>query len=89
MAVLTLPALTVNAAEVEPWGTVTVAGTLAAKLLELERDKAAPPVPAVADRLTVPEAERPLTIELGLTDRPLRAAGGGLTVTPNVATVPE
>jgi hypothetical protein len=86
---VTLPAFTVNPAEVEPDGTVTVAGTLAAGALELESDTTSPPVPAGAVRLTVPAPVRPLIIELGLTDRLLRADGGGLTVIPNVAFTPE
>jgi hypothetical protein len=40
--------------EVEPWGTVTLAGTLAAAVLELESATVTPPVPAAAVRLTVP-----------------------------------
>ena len=86
---VTLPAVTVNAAEVEPCGTVTVAGTLAAVVLELESDTVTPPVPATAVRLTVPALESPLMIELGLTETLLKPAGAGLTVMPNVAFTPE
>jgi hypothetical protein len=51
---LTVPVVTVNVVEVEPWGTVTFAGTLAAAVLELESATVTPPVPAAAVRLTVP-----------------------------------
>ena len=86
---LTVPAVTVNVAEVEPAGTVTLAGTLAAVVLELESVTIAPPVPAAAVRLTVPVPVWPLTMLLGLTEILLRAPGSGLTVTPNVAFTPE
>jgi hypothetical protein len=79
----------VNVADVEPCATVTLEGTLAAVVLELESDTATPPVPAAAVRLTVPVPDWPLTIVLGLTETLLSAAGGGLTVTPNVTLAPE
>jgi hypothetical protein len=79
----------VNTVDVEPCGTVTVAGTLAAVVLELERDTATPPVPAASVRLTVPVPDRPLTIVLGLTETLLSATGGGLMVIPNVTLAPE
>jgi hypothetical protein len=79
----------VNVADVEPCATVTLEGTLAAVVLELEIDSATPPVPAAAVRLTVPVPDWPLTIVLGLTETLLSAAGGGLTVTPNVTLAPE
>jgi hypothetical protein len=86
---LTVPVLTVKVAEVEPCGTVTLEGALAAVVLELESDTATPPVPAASVRVTVPVPVCPLTIVLGLTKTPLRTAGGGLTVTPNVLVTPE
>ncbi len=86
---LTLPAVTMNEAELEPDGIVTVEGTLAAAVLELESATATPPVPAVEVRLTVPEPVCPLTMVLGLTEILLRAGGGGLTVTPKVVFTPE
>ena len=89
VAELTLPAFTVNVVEVEPAGTVTVAGTLAAGALELESDTVTPPVPAAAVRLTVPVPVKPLMIEVGLTETLLSAASGGLTVIPNVVFTPE
>ena len=76
--------LTVNVAEVEPAGTVTLEGTVAAAVLELDSDTVAPPVPAAAVRVTVPLPVWPLTIVLGLTETLLNAAGGGVMVTPNV-----
>ena len=84
-----MPVVTENVADVEPCGTVTLEGTLAAVVLELESDTATPPVPAAAVRLTVPVPDWPLTIVLGLTETLLSAAGGGVTVTPNVALTPE
>ena len=82
---LTVPAVTVNVAEVEPAGTVTLEGTLAAVALELESDTATPPVPAASVRATVPVPVWPLTIVLGLTEMLLSAAAGGLMVTLKVA----
>ena len=81
-----MPVVTVNGAEVEPCGMVTVEGTLAAAVLELESDTAAPPLPAGAVSVTVPVPVWPLTIALGLTDTLLKAAAAGLMVTPNVLT---
>ena len=80
-----MPALTVNVAVAEPWGIVTLEGTLAAVLLELESDTIAPPVPAAAVRVTVPVPVLPLTIVLGFTETLLNAAGTGVMVRPNVA----
>ena len=54
---VTLPAVTVNVAEVEPWGTVTDEGTRATEEFELESDTTAPPVPADDVRVTVPPAD--------------------------------
>jgi hypothetical protein len=84
-----VPAVTVNVTEVEPAGTVTLEGTLAAAVLELASDTTTPPVPAAVVRVTVPVPVRPLTIVLGLTETLLSAAGGGLIVTPNVLFTPE
>jgi hypothetical protein len=81
--------VTVNVADVEPAGTVTEDGTLAAVVLELESDTETPPLPAAAVKLTVPVPDWPLTIVLGLTEILLSAGGTGLTVTPNVTLVPE
>jgi hypothetical protein len=79
----------VKVADVEPCATVTLEGTLAVVVLELDSDTATPPVPAASVRLTVPVPDWPLTIVLGLTEMLLRAGAGGLTVTPNVAFTPE
>ena len=86
---LTVPAVTVNVADVDPAGTVTLAGTLAAVVLELESVTTTPPVPAAEVRLTVPVPVWLLTIVLGLTETLLSAAAGGLMVTPNVLFTPE
>jgi hypothetical protein len=79
----------VNVADVEPCATVTLEGTLAAVVLELESDTVTPPVPAAAVRLTVPVPVWPLTIVLGLTETLLSAADGGAIKTPNVLLTPE
>jgi hypothetical protein len=68
---------------------VTLEGTLAAAVLELERETVAPPLPAASVILTVPAPDSPLTIILGLTETLLRATGGGFTVTPKVLFTPE
>jgi len=88
-----LPAVTVNAADAEPCGIVTVAGTLAAAL-ELDSDMTAPG-PAGPVRLTVPAPDPPLTMMFGLTAIPLNTTfadvdgGSGLIVRLAVTLVPE
>ena len=89
VAVVTLPAVTENVADVEPCGTVTDEGTLAAAALELDSDTATPPLPAGEVSPTIPVPDRPLTIVLGLTDMLARLADGGFTVNPNVASTPR
>jgi hypothetical protein len=89
VGLVTLPAVTVNVVDMEPWGTVTFEGTVAAVALELESETTTPPVPAAEVRVTVPVPDCPLTMVLGLTEILLRAGGGGLTVTPKVAFTPE
>ncbi len=66
---VTLPAFTVKLAEVEPCGIVMEEGTVAALALELASETAAPPVPAGLVRVTVPVPDKPLTIEVGVTER--------------------
>jgi hypothetical protein len=87
VAVLTVPADTVNVAEVAPWAIVTLPGTLAA-VFELESDTTAPPEGAAAVSVTVPVPVCPLTIVLGLTATLLNAAAG-LMVTLAVVLAPE
>ncbi len=55
--VFTDPDVTVKVATVEPWGTVTDPGTLAADEFELESVTTAPPAGAGAVRLTDPPAD--------------------------------
>lgn len=86
---LTVPAVTVNIAEVAPCGMVTLAGTLAAAGLELDSDTTAPPVGAAAVSVAVPVPVCPLTIVLGLTDTLLSVAVDGVMVTVVVRVTPE
>lgn len=86
-----MPACTLNVAEVEPCGIITVEGTLATVGLELESETATPPIPAGALRLMVPLPDWSLRIKLGRTEmlvKALVAAGGGLMVTTNVLLIP-
>jgi hypothetical protein len=89
LEVETLAAVTVKIAEVEPWGTVTLKGTVATDVFELERATAMPPLPAGSVKVTVPVPVSPLVIDEGLTETELNAAGGGFTVRPNVRLAPE
>lgn len=86
---LTRPVFTENGAELAPCGIVTVAGTLAAELLELESETITPPAPAAPDSLIVPAPVRPLTMAEGLTEMLLKVAGAGSTVIPKVSFTPE
>ncbi|HTR39657.1 MAG TPA: hypothetical protein VMH80_27475 [Bryobacteraceae bacterium] len=79
---LTVPAVTVNVAEVWPFAIVTEAGTVAAEVLELASDTETPPLPAAEVRLTVPVAVPPPPMELALTAKLLSVGGGELTVMP-------
>jgi hypothetical protein len=83
VAAVTALVVTENVAEVEPCGTVTETGTLAAAVFELESDTTAPPEPAIEVRLTVPVPDWPPTIAEGLTAT-LLSAGTGSTVTTAV-----
>jgi hypothetical protein len=87
----TVLVVTEKAAEVEPAGTVTPGGTVAADVLEFDRATVTPPVPAAAVRVTVPVAEVPPVTEVGLTEMVLRAAvaAAGLTVNVAVLLTPE
>jgi hypothetical protein len=84
----TLAAVTTKLADVDPWDTVTLAGTVAAAVFELERATATPPLPAGSVRVTVPVPVSPLVMALGLTETEFNAAGGGFTVRPNVRLAP-
>ena len=87
----TVPAVTVNVAEVEPAGTVTLAGTLAAVPLELESVTNHSAGSGCCRQTNCSSARIwPLTIVLGLTETLLRAPdAAGLTVTPKVLLTPE
>ena len=88
VAVLTVPAVTLNVADVEPCGTSTDDGTEAAVEFEDPSWTVTPPDPAGAVNDTVPVPDCPLGIEFGFTDRPLSAAGAGSMVTPVVSLTP-
>jgi hypothetical protein len=66
--VVTTVVVTVNVAEVAPWATVTLAGTEAAVVFELDSVTVMPPAGAAWLSVTVPvEALPPITV-LGLTE---------------------
>jgi hypothetical protein len=76
---VTLLVVTVNVALLAPAATVTLAGTVAAAVLSLERETAAPPLGAGPLRVTVPaEGDPPITlIGLSATDDSVELPGGG------------
>lgn len=86
-----MPAVIVKFAEVAPDATVTLDGTLAAALFELDSETTAPPEGAAGVSVTVPVPDCPLTIVVGLTARLLKAAvgGSGLIVTLALLLTPE
>jgi hypothetical protein len=60
---VTLLVVTANVALLAPAATVTLAGTVAAAVLPLERETAAPPLEAGPLRVTVPvEGDPPVTL---------------------------
>jgi hypothetical protein len=66
-ALVTFLVETVKVARVEPAGTVTLAGTVAAAVLSLDKETTKPPEGAAEVRVTVPVAEFPPTMSIGLT----------------------
>ena len=88
VALFTKPAVTTNVADVAPWATVTLDGTVAA-VLELDSDTTAPPLGAAEESVTVPVPVWPLVIVAGDTETPLSCAAGGLIVRANVRLFPE
>jgi hypothetical protein len=87
--VVTLLVLTVNVALLAPAATVTLAGTVAATVLSLIRETAAPPVGAGPLRVTVPvEGDPPVTL-IGLsTIEESVVEPGGVTVSEAVLVPP-
>ena len=81
VALVTLPALTENVEDVEPWGTVTVEGMLTSAGDEL-RLIVAPPLPASDVRATVQvDPTAGLTV-IGVHEKPLRAGPCTIVTTP-------
>jgi hypothetical protein len=87
--VVTAVVFTVNVALLAPAATVTLAGTVAAAVLSLIRETAAPPVGAGPLRVTVPlEGEPPVTL-IGLSaSEESVAEPGGVTVSEAVLVPP-
>ena len=84
----TVEVVTGNVAKPNPAGTGTLPGTVAADVLELERETTTPPAGASPFNVTVPvEPEPPATL-VGLTDTP-ESASGGVTVRIAVLVTPE
>jgi hypothetical protein len=79
--------VTVNVREVLPAGTVTLAGTVAAAVLLLERVTTAPPVGAALLRVTVPLELFPPTTVVGLRETE-DTVTAGVTVRVAVRVVP-
>ena len=78
--VATFLVCTVNVADVDPSATVTLPGTVAREVSELDRETTPPPVGAGAARVTVAvEVEPPTTLE-GESVTAETAIGGGLIV---------
>ena len=71
---------TVNVAEVAPETIVTLAGTVATKVLLLLSGNRAPPSGAGAFSVTVPDDELPPRTDVGLKVRELSVAAGAVTV---------
>jgi len=88
VAALTVPAVILNDAEVAPAATITVAGTLAALVLELESDTTAPPEGAADVSVTFPFSvlSPESVLEFTVT---LLSAAGGLTVALTVLFTPS
>jgi len=76
----------VKLALVAPAGTVTLAGTVAAPVLLLESDTAAPPLGAALFNVAVPVELLPPTTLAGLTVIAERVTVGGAGLTPSAAT---
>lgn len=83
VAAVTAAVVAVNVALLAPAATVTLAGTVAAALLD--SDTTAPPAGAALVSVTVPVEEAPPVTLLGLSATVFRLAGGGTGVTVSVA----
>ena len=88
MDVVTAVVFTVNVALLAPAATITVAGTVAADVLLLERETTAPPVGAGPLSVTVPvEGDPPVTL-VGFSVSEERVRAGGSTVSEAVLVAP-
>jgi len=86
--VVTAVVFTVNVALLAPAATITVAGTVAADVLLLERETTAPPVGAGPLSVTVPvEGDPPVTL-VGFSVSEERVRAGGSTVSEAVLVAP-
>ena len=81
--VVTVPALAENVAELDPWGMVTVGGTIA-PAGEAARDIRAPPLSAGAVSATVQMADAGGTSDIGLQENPFNAGWMIPTLVPVV-----
>ena len=86
MALLTLPALTEKVVDVDPWGTVTVDGTVASAGDALIAT-VAPPLGATAVSVTVHVEPAEGLTEVGVQKRLLRAAVWEIVTVPPDAEV--
>ena len=82
--------VTVNVRDVAPSATITLAGTVASDVFELDRVTVAPPAGAAAVSVTVPVDDAPPTTEVGLSvsvERFTTGGGGGGGTGFSVSTV--
>ena len=86
--VATVSVVALNVVEVDPAGTVTDAGTVAAAVLLLESVTSTPPAGAAEVSVTVPVDVAPPTTAVGLIATAERAAAG-FTVNVAVLLTPE
>ena len=84
---MTALVVTMKVAVVAPAATVTLAGTVAAEVLLLDRDTMAPPTGAGPLRVTVPVEGLPPTTLVGFTATEDMVTGTGVTISAAVRVV--